>query len=86
MAQITNSTSSALPHPYFPQTLALPTYAANELSLSILLSSFAVAATTVLWFASIFARTIRPKLSKIDLWTTQWFMLCGFIHLFFEGR
>lgn len=72
-------------HPYYPPDVVLPGFVPNDISVPVLLTTFASASTLVIWVTSILARTIRPGISKADLFTTIWFMLCGCIHLFFEG-
>ena len=72
-------------HPYYPPDLVLPGFMPNDIPVPILITSFAGAAGLVVWITSVLARTIRPGLGKTDLLTAMWFMLCGCIHLFFEG-
>ncbi|KAL2179646.1 Emopamil-binding protein [Thermothelomyces heterothallicus CBS 202.75] len=72
-------------HPYYPPDLVLPGFVPNEIHVPVLLASFAGAASLVIWVTSVLARTIRPGISRADLFTAMWFMLCGCIHLFFEG-
>ncbi len=72
-------------HPYYPPDLVLPGFMPNEIPVPILIASFAGASGLVVWITSVLARTIRPRIDKTDLLTAMWFMLCGCIHLFFEG-
>jgi len=72
-------------HPYYPPDLVLPGFMPNEIAVPILITSFAGAAGLVFWITSVLARTVRPSISRTDLLTAMWFMLCGCIHLFFEG-
>jgi cholestenol delta-isomerase len=72
-------------HPYYPPDLVLPGFMPNEITVPILLMSFAGAAGFVFWVTSVLARTVQPGISKGKLLTAMWFMLCGCIHLFFEG-
>ncbi|KAL2194197.1 Emopamil-binding protein [Corynascus similis CBS 632.67] len=81
----TYTNDSMANHPYYPPGLALPGFVPNDISVPVLLTSFAGAAGFVVWVTSVLARTIQPRISKANLLTTMWFMLCGCIHFFFEG-
>ncbi|KAI1846604.1 hypothetical protein JX266_007177 [Neoarthrinium moseri] len=72
-------------HPYYPPTIDLPAYAPNEIAVPYLISSFAGASVFVFALTTSLARHVRPSISNGELWTARWFMLCGCIHLFFEG-
>ncbi|KAH6631222.1 Emopamil binding protein-domain-containing protein [Chaetomium tenue] len=77
--------ASMASHPYFPPDLELPGYMANPTSVPILLALFAAGVGFVFSATIILARVVQPNLSKGKLYTVMWFMLCGCIHLFFEG-
>ncbi|KAK4099149.1 Emopamil-binding protein [Parathielavia hyrcaniae] len=72
-------------HPYFPPDLDLPGYTPNQIGVPILLASFAGAVGFACSVTSVVARTVRPGISKGQLLTAMWFVVCGCIHLFFEG-
>jgi cholestenol delta-isomerase len=72
-------------HPYNPPGLALPGYMPNQTSVPILLMCFAVGVAFVCSTTSALARTVHPGIGRGKLLTAMWFILCGCIHLFFEG-
>ncbi|RDW60592.1 hypothetical protein BP6252_11975 [Coleophoma cylindrospora] len=72
-------------HPYYPPGLLLPAFISNDIPVPILVTSFAIATLFIFWFTSILARSVRPRIGNGQKWTAIWFMLCGCIHLFFEG-
>jgi cholestenol delta-isomerase len=72
-------------HPYYPPDLVLPGFMPNKTTVPILITSFAGAVGFVFWITSVLARTVQPGISRGKLLTAMWFMLCGSIHLFFEG-
>lgn len=80
-----NSTDTLPLHPYFPIGLALPTYAANSLPASTLVPIFAAGCAFIFLTTYITIQQTRPGLSNGAIATALWFVLCGFIHLFFEG-
>ncbi|KAM3086154.1 hypothetical protein ACMFMF_000110 [Clarireedia jacksonii] len=73
-------------HPYYPPHLELPNYVPNDISVPILISSFAASSVLVFATTTLLARRMRPTISKNELLTTCWFALCGCIHFFFEGK
>ncbi|KAK4034865.1 Emopamil-binding protein [Parachaetomium inaequale] len=85
MSVPTSPNASMAGHPYYPPDLVLPGFMPNKTAVPILLMSFAGAAGFVFWTTSVLARTVQPGISKGKLLTAMWFMLCGCIHLFFEG-
>ncbi|WYZ44859.1 hypothetical protein EsH8_VIII_000175 [Colletotrichum jinshuiense] len=72
-------------HPYYPADVVLPGYVANKLGSLALQASFAAGATAILAPTHQIIRRANPKLSKGEVATALWFVLCGFIHFFFEG-
>ncbi|KAK4238408.1 Emopamil-binding protein [Achaetomium macrosporum] len=72
-------------HPYNPPDLALPGYVPNKTAVPVLLACFAAGVGFVFSTTSALARTVQPGISRGKLLTAMWFMLCGCIHLFFEG-
>ncbi|KAK6063568.1 emopamil binding protein [Seiridium cupressi] len=72
-------------HPYYPLGLVLPGYVPNDISVPTLISSFAAASIYVFLLTAFVARRVRPSITNGELLTAMWFMLCGYIHLFFEG-
>lgn len=80
-----NATAGAILHPYFPLSVALPTYIVNSLSTFELLSYFALGCAVIFGMTHLLVQKTRPSMSRAEELTTMWFMLSGFIHLFFEG-
>ncbi|KAK6579809.1 hypothetical protein PZA11_007517 [Diplocarpon coronariae] len=74
-------------HPYFPATLALAgrTYVANSWHLFTLIAVFAAGGAALVAATWAGARRLNPRLGPGDLGLVVWFVLCGSIHLFFEG-
>ncbi|KAK3290417.1 Emopamil-binding protein [Chaetomium fimeti] len=79
------SDTSMANHPYYPLDLELPGFVPSPTAVPILLAFFAAGVAFVFSATVILARTVQPGLSKGKLYTAMWFMLCGCIHLFFEG-
>ncbi|KAK4456111.1 Emopamil binding protein-domain-containing protein [Podospora aff. communis PSN243] len=79
-------TTNSIPHPYYPPEVQLSGgYVPNELGLVPLISRFvgliAVHLGTTLTIAHVFNKRLDGKEQLVFLW----FMLCAFLHLFFEG-
>ncbi|KAJ1971560.1 hypothetical protein H4R35_005190 [Dimargaris xerosporica] len=79
---VLNSTGAT--HPYYPLSLPLPHYVPNTHSTPALLGYFSLGVLAVLSVClPLLAR--RPNLGFWAKSTFMWFVLCGFIHFFFEG-
>lgn len=72
-------------HPYFPLGALMTNYAPNTIASPILVLYFALGSAAILGTASIIISRARPGLSSCETWAALWFVLCGFIHFFFEG-
>jgi cholestenol delta-isomerase len=72
-------------HPYFPLGVVIPGYVGNSLSAQALVSSFAAGCAVIFLSTYYVIQLTRPTLSYGGVATTLWFVLCGCIHLFFEG-
>ncbi|KAF9880073.1 emopamil binding protein [Colletotrichum karsti] len=83
-AQIIMNDSVPL-HPYFPLDTMLPGYAENKLGALALCSTFAAGTVAILAPTYKIIRRTNPNLSNGEVATALWFVLCGFIHFFFEG-
>ncbi|KAI9844997.1 MAG: hypothetical protein M1837_005141 [Sclerophora amabilis] len=82
----TPSSPPPLDHPYYPIDAKIVGYLANTLSVPVLLCCFAGACVGIFGVTLLIIRgSGRKQLSKTDLATVLWFVLCGFLHLFFEG-
>lgn len=73
-------------HPYFPLGVSLPGYAANTIASPLLVTYFGIGTGIILFSAYSAITRARPSLPKAELATALWWVLCGFIHLFFEGE
>lgn len=72
-------------HPFFPIHVTVHGYVPNTLPTAVLLITF-FGSLAVIFAGSRYALRQRdPSLSSGDAWTASWFILCGFIHTFFEG-
>ncbi|KAF7905052.1 uncharacterized protein EAF01_005573 [Botrytis porri] len=81
-----NATALPLPfHPYYPLDLEIPHYLANQWDTLTLVSIFAAGCTAIFSSTYLLVMRVRPRISTADLLTVLWFVLCGCIHLFFEG-
>lgn len=85
MATMVNMNDSSVPHPYFPVGALMADYAANTTPTPVLLLYFVLGTGSILAGALAIARRAQPNLSRENTLTAMWFVLCGFIHLFFEG-
>lgn len=77
--------SEASHHPYWPRDLSIPTYVANDRSMSeILVFLFSVSGLFMLvtWLIT------GQATSRLGAWRRMavcWFAVCGFIHCVIEG-
>lgn len=72
-------------HPYYPLGAAVPGYVVNSLPAPSLVTTFAVGCGVILASSSALVRKSRPGIPRGELAAALWFVLCGFIHFFFEG-
>lgn len=77
--------SDAREHPFFPIDAYVPDYVATSTPTAILLTIFFGTVAAILALSKVSLTHFNRNLSNSDLWTTSWFILCGFIHTFFEG-
>ncbi|PVI00157.1 EBP-domain-containing protein [Periconia macrospinosa] len=78
--------TDALPlHPYYPLEATIVGYVANKWNTLELCSLFAAGCAVIFAVTYLIVKRVRPSLPLSDLTTILWFVLCGFIHLFFEG-
>ncbi|QPH19706.1 hypothetical protein C2857_004999 [Epichloe festucae Fl1] len=73
------------PQPFYPLGVSVPTYVANTMSTSVLLSIFAAGCGSLFLPTYVFATRSRPGISLGEVLIAFWWVLCGFIHFFFEG-
>ncbi|KAF1952268.1 EBDP4, emopamil-binding protein [Byssothecium circinans] len=82
----TNLTTPSLPlHPYYPIEAQIVGYVANKWNTFELCSLFATGCAVIFSITYMIVKKVRPNVSVSDLTVILWFVLCGFIHLFFEG-
>ncbi|ODA77610.1 hypothetical protein RJ55_07239 [Drechmeria coniospora] len=72
-------------HPFYPLGVSIPGYAANTMSALVLVLIFAAGCGAIFVPTWLVASRARRDISRCELLVTFWFVLCGFIHLFFEG-
>ncbi|KAF2261777.1 EBP-domain-containing protein [Lojkania enalia] len=72
-------------HPYYPIEAEIVGYIANKWNTFELCALFAAGCTVIFSVTFAVVKRLRPGVSKGDLVTVMWFVLCGCIHLFFEG-
>jgi len=72
-------------HPYYPLEIQIPSFLANEWSVPVLLSLFSGLCATILFVTLAVVHKVHPGLHSADKAAIWWFVLCGFIHTFFEG-
>lgn len=61
-------------HPFYPPDIDLIGYAANTMSIAVLLSVFALATLTIVGFTSAVLKKINPSLSRQDKMLACWFI------------
>lgn len=73
-------------HPYYPLDAQIAAgYVANHWNTFELVSMFAAGCAGIFVLTYVTIKSVRPNVGKGDLVTMLWFVLCGCIHLFFEG-
>lgn len=63
-------------HPYHPLGMKVVGYQANERDSITLVSIFASGCAIIFFAAYLIAMKVHPKISRSDLWTIMWFILC----------
>lgn len=72
-------------HPYFPLGTLMTNFTPNTIASPTLVLYFALGSGAILGTAYAIIKSARPSLSLSETSTALWFVLCGFIHFFFEG-
>ncbi|KAF2659998.1 Emopamil-binding protein [Lophiostoma macrostomum CBS 122681] len=72
-------------HPYYPINAEIVGYLANEWNTLELVSMFSAGCAVIFTITYLAVTKLRPNVTTADLATVMWFVLCGCIHLFFEG-
>jgi zinc transporter ZupT len=73
-------------HPYYPLDVSIVGYLANESTVLSLLGSFVAGCATIFGSTYLAVKRMNSGLPATELITVMWFVLCGCIHLFFEGE
>ncbi|KAH8909555.1 Emopamil-binding protein [Coniochaeta sp. PMI_546] len=72
-------------HPYFPQDASIPNYIPNTASLEVILRDFGTLIVVIVTSALNLAKYLEPDLHTNELAAIAWFLICFFLHAFFEG-
>ena len=72
-------------HPFSPLTVHLPNYVATTIPTVALLTIFFGGLAVIFGSIEIILKRSNPTLPNKQIRVTSWFVLCGFIHTFFEG-
>jgi len=72
-------------HPFFPISAPVPNYVAVSTPTAVLLTIFFGTLAVILGATKFSLERYRPSLPSGEVWAATWFILCGFIHSFFEG-
>ena len=72
-------------HPFFPSSIDVPGYVPTSVPTIVLLTIFFGSLGAIVTSTKLAIKRCQPALSKGDVWTASWFILCGCIHTFFEG-
>jgi len=73
-------------HPYYPPDLSLPNYVPNTYPAATLVGIISASFATIILSSYFIFRTYWPHLSAGERWTATWFLVCGILHLGFEGN
>jgi cholestenol delta-isomerase len=73
-------------HPYYPLDVRIVGYVANESTVLSLLGSFVAGCAAIFGLTYLAIKRMNSSLPATELITVMWFVLCGCIHLFFEGE
>ena len=72
-------------HPYFAINIRVPGFVTTSIPTAALLTIFFGSLAAIVVSTRALLKRSKIVLSSGDVWTVTWFMLCGFIHSFFEG-
>lgn len=71
-------------HPYYPRDLHLPNYVPNDTDNFTLVSTF-FAGVAVVLATAVYLVAAKRTVAGLEKGVFVWFVICGFIHTFFEG-
>ena len=85
-APISTLIKDAIAHPFSTYEREIVNYVPNTLSSIALVSCFAAGCLAMFASTNGIIQKYRPELSTGDRFLMMWFVMCGFIHFFFEGK
>lgn len=75
-----------LSHPYYPLDVKLPHYVPNDKSHITLIAILLAWGIVIVVAANYVISFTWPTASKRERFTSVWFVLCGILHITFEGQ
>ncbi len=72
-------------HPFYPVDSRVPGYIEITTPTVFLLIAFFGGVFIISTATKCIVQSLKPKISSSDVMISTWFVLCGFIHTFFEG-
>jgi cholestenol delta-isomerase len=82
VADMAANASKIVPlHPYYPIEVELVGYMANKWDALTLVSIFAAGCVAIFTVTYVITTRIRPNMSKAELSTIMWFVLCTILSL-----
>ena len=76
-----SSTNSSPAHPFYPLTIEVVGYLANEYSVPVLLGIFAAGCAAIAGITLTILRRVHPSLSGSDKGAIIWFVICTWPNL-----
>jgi cholestenol Delta-isomerase len=76
----------AIAHPFATFERDIVDYVPNTLSSLALVSCFAAGCMAMFASTHAIIQKYRPEMSRGERFWMMWFVMCGFIHFFFEGE
>ncbi|KAJ5930959.1 hypothetical protein N7466_006452 [Penicillium verhagenii] len=80
-----SNASTQVSHPYYPLGVIVDNYVTNTIPAPVLVLIFAVGTLAIFGGTHLVIKHSRLNIPPSEVAATMWFVLCGFIHLFFEG-
>jgi cholestenol delta-isomerase len=74
------------PHPYYPLDVKLPNYVPNEKSFTALNAIIFGWAAGIILVSNYVIGFLWPTASRRERYTSVWFVMCGILHITFEGK
>lgn len=77
VASLVNDSAMPLPpNPFYPLGSVVESYVENDMSVPVLLASFASGSLVIISTTYFIARNVNPNLRKRDVSAMMWFALC----------